>query len=131
MIQRFDFIFSYWIFAWYVLYELRLVSYNPKGALFLGLVENLILLGILVYYSYPYILIFMIINFFIKVVPLWRLRNTSYRVVDVYATILLFCVYLLWIWIHQTNVMDIVQRQIHNVKTHQYIGPFMYIVNKL
>ena len=45
--DRFDFIFSYWIFIWYILYELKIVSYNPKGALVFALVENLILFQII------------------------------------------------------------------------------------
>jgi hypothetical protein len=30
---RFDYVFSYWIFIWYLFYELKWTSYNPKLAL--------------------------------------------------------------------------------------------------
>jgi len=129
MIERFDFIFSYWIFAWYLLYELRLVSYNPKAALFLALLENLILLGFLFYYKYPYILSFCTINFFIKVVPLWRVRHTTVHARDLYALLALFSIYGLWLWINQINAMKVTKQQLEKVKQKQPIGPIMQLLH--
>jgi hypothetical protein len=125
MIERFDFIFSYWIFAWYLLYELRLVSYNPKGALLLALLENLILLGVLVYYAYPSILTFCTINFFIKVVPLWRVRHTTVHRIDMYALLALLSMYCLWLWINEVTVMKVTKQQLENVKQKKPVGPVM------
>ena len=129
MLERFDFIFSYWIFGWYVLYELRLVSYNPKAALFLALLENLILLGCLFYYAYPYILTFCAINFFIKVVPLWRVRHTTVHARDLYAMVALFGIYCVWLWIHKTTVMNAVTQQLENVKQQKPVGPVMTLLH--
>ena len=128
MIDRFDFIFSYWIFIWYILYELKIVSYNPKGALVFALVENLILLGLLFYYSYPHILTFCILNFFIKVVPLWRVLHTPYTIKDVYATFVLLLIYFVWLGIHKANVIQIFKHQIENIKNKQPIGPLLYVL---
>ena len=36
-----DFILSYWFLFWYFLFILNIVSYNPKFALILGLINNL------------------------------------------------------------------------------------------
>ena len=41
---RFDQIFSYWIFVWYLLYVLGVISYNPKFALIIGVITNLFVL---------------------------------------------------------------------------------------
>lgn len=130
MLNRYDFIFSYWIFAWYVLYELQLVSYNPKGVLLLALIENVIILGMLFYYSNPYILSFCIVNFFIKVIPLWRVWNTPYRRRDVYATLVLFCVYVVWVWIHDNHILNTVQQKLNNVKQKKPIGPMITLLQK-
>lgn len=132
MLERPDFIFSYWIFTWYILYEFRMVSYNPKGALLIGLVENLILLGIMIYYSYVYILEFCIINLFIKILPLWRLSNTSYYVKDIYATLVLFFIYLIWVYFHQRNlnIVNIVETQLHHIQNNKPMGPFIYLLQK-
>lgn len=130
MNQRIDFIFSYWIFAWYVLYESGLVSYNPKGALALALVENLILLSLLFYYAYPDILMFCVINFFIKVVPLWRVMRTPYYMSDVYATVVLFGVYCVWLFMNRVTIMNILKSQLDNVKDKKPIGPGMTLLQK-
>ena len=39
--NRIDFVFSYWIFLWYILYEFKITQYNPKWALTFGLIENI------------------------------------------------------------------------------------------
>ena len=37
---RFDLVYSYWIFAWYLLYIFKIIPYNPKLVLIIGVVEN-------------------------------------------------------------------------------------------
>ena len=49
--NRFDFVFSYWIFAWYILYICNIVKYNPKWALTIGLVENIGILFLMFFYA--------------------------------------------------------------------------------
>jgi len=127
MLEMFSFVFSYWILVWYILYEVGLTSYNPKGVLILALLENLFLLSILIYYEYPYLLTFCIINFFIKVVPLWRVRHTTIHPRDIYAAIGLFILYVIWLWINQTNVVKLMNQQIKNVKQQKPVGPVMYL----
>ena len=133
MLERFDFLFSYWIFAWYILYELRIVSYNPKGALVLALLENMIGLMFMAYYSYSYLMLFFIIFIVLKVLPLWLIRNTPYHVRDVYATIVLFCIYLLWVYINakNTNIVNLIKTQISNIKKNKPLGPIMMFYDRL
>lgn len=38
--MRLDYVFSYWIFAWYLLYIAKITKYNPKFVLILGIIEN-------------------------------------------------------------------------------------------
>ena len=130
MLDRFDYIFSIWIFVWYIVYQLNLVSYNPKGILFLALIENMIGIMIMVYYSYIYILDFCITIFFIKIIPLWTLRNSTYTVKDMYATLILFCVYLGWIYLNHINLLDILQHQIRNIQENKPIGPIYYFLKR-
>ena len=51
MSTRIDFTFSYWIFAWFILYQLNIIKYNPKIFLILASIENLILLFMMIYYK--------------------------------------------------------------------------------
>jgi hypothetical protein len=132
MVQRFDFVFSYWIFAWFILYWLGVISYNPKIALIIGLVDNLVLLGIMLYFanSWLNIFLFCFINFFIKLVPLYLLRNTPFRVRDLYAFIGLFGIYILWILVNEVPIIDTAKRRYKEIQEDKPLGPFMYYVKQ-
>ena len=69
-----DTIFSYWIFGWYLLYEFKYIKYSPKLALIIGLISNTILLFLMIIYKNNIIniLLFCIVQLFIKIIPLWR-----------------------------------------------------------
>jgi len=97
--NRPDFVFSYWILVWYILYELKIVKYNPKIALIIAVIVNATMLSMMIYFnnSWINILSFCVINFFIKVYPLIRLRNTEYKWIDLYASVVLYIIYLAWI----------------------------------
>ena len=129
---RFDYVFSYWIFTWYVLYEFKIIAYNPKIALVLGLIENLVILLLMFYFanSFIYIFLFCFVNFFLKVLPLWRLRNTGYYRTDLYALIGLFIIYMVWLYINQIDVQKYATDRFHQLKNNKPIGPFTYYVDK-
>jgi hypothetical protein len=132
MIERFDFVFSYWIFAWFILYELKITHYNPKIALIIGLLVNVIELSTMIYYknSFSNIFLFSLINFIFKVVPLWILRKTEYKVIDVYADIGLFIIYLFWLFINNVNIRKESTNLVYKIKHNKPVGPIMYYVNK-
>jgi hypothetical protein len=131
MLQQFHYLFSYWIFAWYILYELQLVSYNPKGALMAALLMNMVEMSIMLYYSYSHLFLFMIIIFIGKVLPLWSVIHIPFYKRDLYASIVLFCIYLLWISINKVDVVKIIKLQLHNIKQNKPIGPMMYLIKNV
>lgn len=101
-IIRSDFIFSYWIFAWFLLYFFNIVKYSPKFVIILGLIENcFLLLFLIIYKSTLYKIIkFIVINTIIKVIPLYLVWNDKIIKRDIYATIILFLIYLVWIYLN-------------------------------
>jgi len=105
---RFDFVFSYWIFFWYLCYVVGLTTYNPKFAILLGLLENAGLLMVMLYYQYKYIAHFLIVNFFIKVIPYWSLPFSTKK--DIYALVLYFFIYLIWCSINGQTMDDVKAR---------------------
>jgi hypothetical protein len=133
MIIRFDYVFSYWIFAWYILYELKIVDYNPKFALLLGIIENIIILLFMFYYnnSLIYIFLFCVINFFIKVIPLWRLRNINYDNYDIIASIGLFIIYFGWLVFNRVNISVMIKNSVDSIKNNNTNMPFIYYVSKM
>ena len=128
MVERFDFVFSYWNFAWFLLYQLGVIAYNPKIALLIGLIENISILCAMLYFanSWLNIFLFCFVNFFIKIVPLYILRNTLFKARDLYAFIGLLGIYILWILVNQVSIIDTINRQYKEIRDDKPLGPFMY-----
>jgi len=107
---RLDYILSNWILLWYVLYVFGLIEYNPKLALILGILFNVVTLVLMAYYQAS-IQTMLYLAFFVswmKVIPLWTIRNSTIREKDVYATLLLVLVYLGWLLL-EGKTMEVYQ----------------------
>ena len=104
---RADLVFSYWIYTWFILYELKLIEYSPKFPLILGVIDNLIMLFIMILYdtSRRTIFYFIVINTLIKVVPLYYLRNESIRLKDIYFTCGLFLLFVFWLHLNEQSLV--------------------------
>ena len=105
MMIRMDFIFSYWIFLWWIFYELNLVSVNPKFIIIIGIIHNIILLFTKIYKKSKSVLPFIIINFCIKIIPIISLLHTNIQYNDIIVTFYLFLVYLIWIIINYKTII--------------------------
>ena len=101
-IVRLDFVCSYWIFAWYLLYISKITTFNPKFVLLIGLIENSLYLFLMIYFnnSLSKIIIFITINIFIKIIPFYTLLNTKYEIKDVIFSFFLFIIYVFWLKIN-------------------------------
>jgi hypothetical protein len=100
--QRFDYVFSYWLFLWYLLYEVGVVPFNPLPFLALGGIYNLgqLLLG---QAANPGLFLF--INLFIKILPIYSLRGVPVRMIDIKAGLLYFLVYLGWMYTNRETIL--------------------------
>lgn len=47
------------------------------------------------------IILFFIVQIFLKIIPLWRLRNNN--IYDFKSLIILYIIYLIWLFINNTN----------------------------
>ena len=100
--QRFDYVFSYWLFVWYLVYESGLVPFNPLPFLTISAIVNLIqLLSGLT--KNPGL--FILINIFIKVIPIYSLLKVPVRWVDIYAGVAYLFAYLSWMYLNRENVL--------------------------
>ena len=130
-LYRIDFVFSYWIFAWYLLFIFKYTKYSPKLALIIGIIHNTLLLISMIFYKYNIIniLFFCIINFCIKIIPLWTLRNNN--IYDIRATLVLFFIYNIWLYLNKTNMFILFINQHNNIKNNKAAGPLINIMNKI
>lgn len=105
---RIDYIFSYWIFFWYLLYICSFTKYNPKIVIILGFIQNICILLLMIYYNTKSRLIFLffIMMFLLKIIPLYTIWNTKIRLDDIYFTGILFIVYLVWMSINKKTFND-------------------------
>ena len=84
--ERIDFIFSYWIFAWYLLYIFKIVdAYNPKFAIIAGLIENLCILLMMIYYNtkIKLVILFVIMMIILKIIPIYTIWNKNIQSKDI------------------------------------------------
>lgn len=132
MVVRPDFVFSYWLFTWFLLYVCKLVPYNPLFFLILGLLDNLGILAMMIYYQnrFVHIGLFVFINFFIKVLPIWYLHNTTIRIEDFVAGIILFILFNGWLYINNIDYRELINRGITAIKNDKPISPFIVYASK-
>lgn len=104
--MRFDYLFSYWIFVWYLLYFFRITKYNPKFVLICGVIENIILLFFMIYYNTNLnVIIFFIFGMFIiKIIPTYIIWNTIIKWKDILFTFILFFIYIIWLYINNKSL---------------------------
>ena len=130
---RFDFVFSYWVLLWYILYELKVIQFNPEPALLLGILENIIYLFFMFFYrnSAINIALFIIINAAIKVIPLYRLRNTTYGYKDIGFTVFLLILWTLWLKMNNVNIKTFFTTSFDAIKTNYPKTPGIYYIKKV
>lgn len=114
MEPRFEFTFSYWILGWFFLYYFRAIHFNPKIWLIIALLFNIFGKIYRIFFtrltrSWSDNNIFIIITFFIKVIPIWILRDTPFKIVDFFAGIVLFIVFGLWMLFRLGSIDAIIQ----------------------
>lgn len=102
-----DLVFSDWIFIWFILYAFKFVTFSPKFGLILGLLNNTIMLILMLLYgkSFRTMVFFVIINIFIKIAPLYYLRNERIKWRDIYFTFGLFFLYIIWLHINRQSLI--------------------------
>jgi len=130
---RIDFIFSYWIFLWYLLYLFRIVNYNPKFAILCGFIENISIFFLMFYYGTKkkLILLFFIMFVLLKIIPLYSIWNTKITARDITATIVLFIIYLVWIFYNKKTISDFKKQTLDLVLHNKNTLPGMTILNKI
>ena len=130
---RIDYIFSYWIFFWYLLYICSFTKYNPKIAIILGFIENLCILLLMFYYNTKFRLIFLffIMMILLKIIPLYTIWKSPITLNDIYFTGFLFIVYLLWMFINKKNTSDFINNSKKLIIYNNNTLPGMQLLEKM
>jgi hypothetical protein len=129
--ERPDFILSYWILGWFILYQLKYIPYSPKQIFILGLLENLFILLIMIYHSYVYTIYFVIVILLLKVLPLWIMRNDPFRLTDTYFTGFIVFLYLIWLKLHHYDPAYSMRSHLKSIQENKEWGPSTHFLLKL
>jgi len=130
---RADLVFSYWIFIWYLLYIFHFTIYNPKFAIMLGLIDNIIMFLMMILYgtSIKNIIFFIIINIFIKVIPYYYLMDKPIKYVDIYVTVIIFIIFILWLHINKESLTGNIRIIYDSLLYDKNTTPIMNILSNL
>ena len=135
-VKSFDLIFSFWIFTWFIIYYLGFKKFNPLFALLIGLFVNLIILiGFLYFKNYYKAFLFVIVNTFIKIIPIYLLRKTKITKYDIYFTISLYIIYLIYIYLIDDKFnfvfkLDFLKKKEINTPISNYINNIIIYLKK-
>ena len=133
MLIRPDFIFSNWMFVWFILYWFKITQYNPKAVFILGIIENIITVFLAIYYKTRaiYIFYFLGVIVFLKAFLLYLIWNTCFSMKDYIATILVTLVYLTWLHLNNTNVVDLYRKVITSVINEKNETPILGLIHRI
>jgi hypothetical protein len=128
-----DLIFSYWVLIWYILYELNVITYNPKFWLIVAVFINFYNMYFMFYFKRYYMLfLFIIIVTIIKGIPLWTLRNAEVRVNDIIAGLILFVIYYIWLRYNKETLYSLFRKFYTSIRDNDTNHtPFMYFINSI
>jgi hypothetical protein len=126
-------VFSYWILIWFILYYFKLISFSPKFALTVGILENIVLFILMIIWgtSLRTIIWFVIINTLIKIMPFYYLRNEPYNLKDIYFTFGLFFVFIIWVYINNQSLTGNAKLLYDSFIHGKDKTPFMALLNKI
>lgn len=127
---RLDLVFSYWIFAWFLLYYFKFTSYSPKFLIIIGIIHNsaMLLNMILSGTKTISILSFITINIFIKILPLYYLRNEPIKIDDIYVTGFVYLLFVVWLNINGENIVDNLNEIQNSILNDKNETPFMRFI---
>lgn len=130
---RADLVFSYWIYLWFLLYAYKITYYSPTFALLLGLIDNIVMLIMMLIYgtSKRTIFYFILINTLIKVIPLYYLRNEKIKLKDIYFTLMLFIIFVVWLHINKQSLIGNIKIIHDSLLYGQNKTPFMAILKQI
>jgi hypothetical protein len=128
-----DLVFSYWIYIWFLLYLFKIINFSPKFPLIIGLIDNIIMLIMMFLYGTNYITIlyFIVINTLIKIIPLYYLWREHIKLKDIYFTVILAFVFILWLHINKKSLIGNIKVIHDSLLYSENKTPFISLMNKI
>jgi hypothetical protein len=134
MVIRTDYLFSYWIFVWFILFyatykegSLKNPVPSPKLAFIVAIFENIIEIILLsrVNKNHWQILKYFITIFLFKILPLYLMRDVPLVLPrDIYILIGVFLVYTIYLYAMGTSLFEVYKETNKSLEQNQNQTPF-------
>ena len=143
---RFDYLFSDWIFIWFIVYLFagkskqsagaRFIyeNMNPFIALFVGFFENLFLFILILLYNpnLELIIKFLFMMIFAKIIPIVFLYKTPIKLVEnILSLLIIFGIYNFYLYIEKTSIYSIYKNTTIHVINNNNKTPFFRLYDSI
>ena len=143
---RIDYLFSYWIYVWFLIFYFTIdiknssasvfiqKHMNPTIALYFALFENI--------FTFIYVLVvnadinivfkFLLMIIVVKILPIYLIRDKKICYEnDIYILFLIFGIYNIYLWINDTNIYNVYERTFKAISLGENKTPFYIFLNYL
>lgn len=130
---RLDMIRSNWILVWFILFYFKIIKYNPKLALTLAVIINIIQICLMIYFKNVFINIVILIIFisFMKIIPLWMLRKTKYESKQILYVFVFLILYSFWLFVNGHTLYSFFIKAYNDTKDNKSFGPMIPFIKKI
>lgn len=142
---RFDYLFSYWIVIWFLIYYFiqpshsKIVQFirnnmNPTIGLLIALLENIITFIFIVnsHFEWWFFFVFIFMMVSIKILPIYLLRNTKIHLIpNIISLISIFFIYNVYLLVNNTNIYEIYDKTIQSFKDGNDQTPLFQLMHQL
>ena len=138
-----EYIFSIWIDIWFIVYYISINTnqttrfldnyLNPKFALYMALLQNIYTLLLFIYKNVKSIVIlkYILIMSFMKIIPLFLLRNKSLHFQNnIPITFFIFGIYLLFLYSKDKTILNIYKEITESIMANNKNTPFFWFLYK-
>ena len=138
-----EYIFSIWIDIWFILYYISINTFhsttfldhylNPKIALYMALLQNIYTLLLFLFKNVPSIVIlkYIFIMSFMKIIPLFLLRNKSLPFqTNIPITIFIFGIYLIFLYSNGKTILKTYKEITESIMANNTNTPFFWFLHK-
>lgn len=138
-----EYIFSIWIDIWFIIYYISINTIhnttfldnylNPKLALYMALLQNIYTVIVFLFNNVKPIVIvkYIFIMSFMKIIPLFLLRNKSLHFQNnIPITTIIFGIYLIFLYSKNKTILKTYNEITESIMANNTNTPFFWFLNK-
>jgi hypothetical protein len=135
-----DYLFSYWIFAWFILFILCIKStfvktyFNPRFALLIALFANILIFIYFLFHNatIPVLLKYILVIILFKIIPLFLLRKEKVRWFnEISIAVIIFIIYCMYIKSNNIYLYDVIEQTAINILHDTNNTPFFRLLETI